>query len=150
MMRTRDTLLAASLLTASLAPAAAAQQNPPGGARLPGARPAQPLTHQVARAARSRASLPRSAVAAYEEPSTDTEKQVAAIWREVLRLDQVGSKDGFLSLGGHSLAAMQIVRRIEEGLGVRLSHRALMLNTSLAQLAAALDAERRPGAPKPG
>lgn len=148
-MRTRDTLLAASLLTASLAPAAAAQQNPPpGGARLPGARPAQPLTHQVARAARSRASLPRGAVAAYEEPATDTEKQIAAIWREVLRVDQVGSKDGFLSLGGHSLAAMQIVRRIEEGLGVRLSHRALMLNTSLSQLAAALDAERRPGAPK--
>ncbi len=36
-------------------------------------------------------------------PSNDTEERLAAIWREVLSLKQVGTQDNFFELGGNSL-----------------------------------------------
>jgi hypothetical protein len=45
------------------------------------------------------------------EPQTELQQQVAAIWREVLNLPQVGLHDDFFALGGHSLLATQIVSR---------------------------------------
>ena len=36
----------------------------------------------------------------YTPPRTPTEEALAAIWRQVLRVERVGAEDGFLQLGG--------------------------------------------------
>ncbi|WP_213781847.1 amino acid adenylation domain-containing protein, partial [Caballeronia sp. dw_276] len=41
----------------------------------------------------------------YVAPRTDTERELAAIWSQVLRIGRVGLHDDFFELGGHSLLA---------------------------------------------
>jgi amino acid adenylation domain-containing protein len=57
----------------------------------------------------------------YLPPQTETEKQLARIWKEVLGLEKVGIRDNFFELGGHSLLAIQIISRINKELGVNIS-----------------------------
>jgi acyl-coenzyme A synthetase/AMP-(fatty) acid ligase/acyl carrier protein len=57
------------------------------------------------------------------EPRTEIEGRVAAIWKDVLSLDQVGIHDNFFELGGHSLLAMQIVSKITESFHLPLALR---------------------------
>ncbi|MGB8130272.1 MAG: non-ribosomal peptide synthetase, partial [Candidatus Angelobacter sp.] len=47
----------------------------------------------------------------YEAPRTSIEKELAAIWAEVLEATQVGRHDNFFDLGGHSLLAVAMVSR---------------------------------------
>ncbi|MGD2088872.1 MAG: amino acid adenylation domain-containing protein [Candidatus Aminicenantes bacterium] len=56
----------------------------------------------------------------YAEPRTETEKQLASIWEEVLGIGRVGIYDNFFQLGGHSLLAIQIISRINKELGVEV------------------------------
>src|SRR6185295_1090728 len=46
--------------------------------------------------------------AAYVAPESPLERLVAAIWSEVLGVPRVGADDGFLDLGGHSLAMLRV------------------------------------------
>ncbi|GMQ80811.1 MAG: acyl--CoA ligase [Rhodothermia bacterium] len=55
------------------------------------------------------------------DPDTDTEKAMIAIWKNVLKLEQIGLDDSYLSLGGDSILVAQILNRVESVLGVRLS-----------------------------
>jgi acyl carrier protein len=50
-------------------------------------------------------------------PQSELEKTIAAIWQEVLGLPQVGTTDNFFDLGGHSLAVVQVQRRLREACG---------------------------------
>src|SRR4029077_13957895 len=63
----------------------------------------------------------------YVPPRTPLEERVAAVWAEVLRLDQVGARDNFFELGGHSLNALQVVGRLGEALGMEVPIRTLFL-----------------------
>ncbi len=80
-------------------------------------------------------------------PSTPLQEQIAAIWREVLGLAQVGLADDFFELGGHSLLATQIVSRSRQACDVELPLRALFEASTLegfsAQVAAAQAAGQR-------
>ncbi|HEU4884066.1 MAG TPA: amino acid adenylation domain-containing protein [Longimicrobium sp.] len=80
-----------------------------------------------------------AAPAAFEPPRTDTERELAAIWREVLKIERVGAHDSFLSLGGHSLMAMQVLSRIYGQMGVQLPLRVLFEAPRLADMAAKID-----------
>jgi acyl carrier protein len=62
-----------------------------------------------------------AAVAAYEPPAGDLEESIARVWREVLKVEQVGTRDNFFDLGGHSLLAVQVHRRLREALSRELS-----------------------------
>lgn len=48
----------------------------------------------------------------YMAPGTDAERQLVAIFSEVLRLEQIGIEDNFLDLGGNSLLAGQAIARV--------------------------------------
>ena len=47
-------------------------------------------------------------------PGTEVERAVAALWCEVLRVPDVGAEDDFFALGGDSIQAATLLRRVEE------------------------------------
>jgi len=69
------------------------------------------------------------------EPSTDLERQLHAIWAEVLGHSDFGITDNFFAIGGHSLAAARLVSRIEQAIGSAPSLAALFQNPSIAGVA---------------
>ena len=68
-------------------------------------------------------------------PRTETEKTLAAIWLELLKLDQIGVNDSFFELGGHSLLAIRAVSRIRDLFEVDLPAQILFENSTIAELA---------------
>ena len=69
------------------------------------------------------------------EPRTEAEQQLVAIWAEVLRRDGIGIYDNFFELGGDSILGMQIVAKAHQS-GLRLTPRQLFQNHTVAELAA--------------
>jgi amino acid adenylation domain-containing protein len=74
----------------------------------------------------------------YVEPRTDTEKQIALVWGELLGLERVGIHDNFFELGGHSLLATRMVVRLREAMQVELPLRTLFEFPTLAAFAEAI------------
>ena len=68
------------------------------------------------------------------EPSTDLERQLHAIWAEVLGHADFGITDNFFAVGGHSLAAARLVSRMEQSIGSSPVLTALFQNPSIAGL----------------
>nr|BFD43331.1 non-ribosomal peptide synthetase [Pseudomonas sp. FFPRI_1] len=58
---------------------------------------------------------------AYIAPQSELEQQVAAIWAQVLEVEQVGMNDNFFELGGHSLLVTAMVSRVQLKLGRQVS-----------------------------
>ena len=56
----------------------------------------------------------------YEAPQGEVEETLAGIWRELLRIEQVGRQDNFFELGGHSLLVLRMLFEIERSLGTAL------------------------------
>ncbi|CAG8999283.1 MAG: Tyrocidine synthase 3 [Candidatus Celerinatantimonas neptuna] len=75
--------------------------------------------------------------AAYEAPQGEAEQILAAIWRELLQVEQVGRNDDFFGLGGHSLMAVQLIERLRQQ-DYQLSVKTLFDDASLRGLACAL------------
>ncbi len=75
------------------------------------------------------------AVQAYEPPQGRIEESLAAIWRELLRVERVGRHDHFFELGGHSLLAMKLAGRIAERLRSRIAVPAVFRFPSLQAMA---------------
>ncbi len=53
----------------------------------------------------------------YEAPKTAVEKQLAAVFEDLLGVDEVGVDDNFFDLGGHSLVAVRLFARIKRDFG---------------------------------
>ena len=69
-----------------------------------------------------RRSLPepgeqRQAEVAYQAPRGELERQIAAVWQEVLEVEQVGVSENFFDLGGHSLHLVRVQTKLRELLG---------------------------------
>ncbi len=72
--------------------------------------------------------------ALYVGPRSALEARMAALWAEVLGVEQVSIHDDFFALGGHSLLGVRLFVRIEEELGRRLPMALLFDYPTVAQL----------------
>jgi amino acid adenylation domain-containing protein len=72
-------------------------------------------------------------------PVTATEKKLAALWCDLLKIDSIGRNDNFFGLGGHSLLVMRAVSRMREAFGVDVQLRNLFERPTVAGLAEVID-----------
>ncbi|HEU4325734.1 MAG TPA: SDR family NAD(P)-dependent oxidoreductase [Roseiflexaceae bacterium] len=63
------------------------------------------------------------------------ERRIAAIWSEVLGIEQVGLHDNFFDLGGNSLNGLQVVARLQQAFQIQLSNVALFEAPTVGALA---------------
>ncbi|EGV18543.1 non-ribosomal peptide synthetase [Thiocapsa marina] len=88
-----------------------------------------------------RKALPAPAQAGAERiarvaPRTQAERALAAIWQDVLSIEEPGIADDFFELGGHSILAARVIARLRDELGIQLPLRRLFENSRLEALAA--------------
>jgi amino acid adenylation domain-containing protein len=72
-------------------------------------------------------------------PRTETEKRVAAIWGELLKLDAIGVHDDFFDLGGDSMAAVALLAHLDETFGLQLELASLFDRPTITGLAELVD-----------
>jgi acyl carrier protein len=73
-------------------------------------------------------------------PRNDTEVQIAELWCEVLRIDQVGIDDNFLDLGGDSLQMLRIISRLRDRFEIDIPLGQIFDSLSVSRLALLVDA----------
>jgi amino acid adenylation domain-containing protein len=76
-----------------------------------------------------------------ELPTTDLERRLAAIWKDLLGLPEVGTRDSFFNLGGHSLLAVRMLQRVTDQIGEALSLRAFYSEPTLHGMVSLLSRE---------
>jgi phthiocerol/phenolphthiocerol synthesis type-I polyketide synthase E len=92
------------------------------------------------RALASRAGHARPALAtAYVAPRNQFEENVAAVWQQVLGIEQVGVHDSFFDLGGHSLLITQLINKLHRTYQVELSIRTLFESPTVAGMAQVIE-----------
>ena len=76
-------------------------------------------------------------------PRTATEKLVAAIWSQILEIEQISVNDDFFDLGGHSLLATQVISRVYQAFNIDLSLRTLFEAPTITEFCALIETARR-------
>lgn len=99
-----------------------------------------PLTGngKVDRKALARLDTPQPKQREQTPPRTQAEKQLHALWCEILNIRELGIHDDFFDLGGHSLLATRMMTRIRDTFSLQLPLRTIFENASIALLAACL------------
>ena len=77
----------------------------------------------------------------FQEPSTPTEKRLAALWQEVLGIERAGVTDNFFELGGDSLRSTQLILLIHEQFEKEIPLAVLLRAPTIARLASVLDGD---------
>ncbi|HBK22674.1 MAG TPA: non-ribosomal peptide synthetase [Planktothrix sp. UBA10369] len=70
----------------------------------------------------------------FTNPTTETEKHLATIWAEVLRLEKVSIHDNFFELGGDSIISIQMISKANQ-MGLQLIPKQLFQYQTIAELA---------------
>ncbi len=86
------------------------------------------------------AALPEPLQRAVEPtpPSNAAQRRVATIWESILDRTSIGVHDDFFALGGHSLAALRIISRLNQEFGTTLTVSVLFEAPTIAALTPAL------------
>ncbi|WP_189386290.1 non-ribosomal peptide synthetase, partial [Pseudomonas brenneri] len=71
---------------------------------------------------------------AYLAPGNALERQLVAIWQDILKLEQVGVTDNFFTLGGDSIISIQVVSRARQA-GIRFTPKDLFQQQTVQRLA---------------
>ena len=93
------------------------------------------------------AALPEPQTSAVEEaevvePRNELEAELAAIWKELLKLEgPVSVHEDFFALGGHSLLAVRLFTEIDRRFGTKLPLTTLFRRSTIEQLAIAIREE---------
>jgi phthiocerol/phenolphthiocerol synthesis type-I polyketide synthase E len=75
----------------------------------------------------------------YLEPTGEAEELLAGIFRELLGIREIGTRDSFFELGGHSLLGLRVLTRVRETFQVDLPLRAIFEAPTVAGLAEMID-----------
>lgn len=76
---------------------------------------------KVDRRALPRPEISDQSILSQSKLTNDTEKLIAGIWSDLIKATgAIGRDDNFFEIGGHSLLALEVVRRVEIATGVRL------------------------------
>ena len=75
----------------------------------------------------------------FRAPETPVEETLAALWRDLLGVDRVGTADDFFALGGHSLLATRLASRLRDRLGVEVSAQLVFHTPTVAAMAAEVE-----------
>lgn len=87
----------------------------------------------------------------YVAPAAGAEARIAAVWADLLGVEQVGALDGFFALGGSSLQAARMIARVNTALGIALPVTTAFTHRTPAALAEAAEAATaRAGVASPG
>lgn len=78
----------------------------------------------------------------YTEPRTEEEKIVAAIWKEVLNIENIDIFSNFFEMGGHSLIAVRVMNKLEQKTGKRLPLSVLFEHSSVETFAKLLNKDK--------
>ena len=74
----------------------------------------------------------------YVAPDNPTQKAIATIFGQALKLEKVGIYDNFFEIGGNSLQATQVMSRLRESFSLELPLRRLFERPTVADLALAV------------
>lgn len=74
-------------------------------------------------------------------PRTQIEQQLAKIWTQILRLENIGIQDNFFDLGGTSVIAVQLFAQIENIFNKTLPLATLLQAGTIEQLASVIEQE---------
>ena len=72
-------------------------------------------------------------------PRTEMEREVAAIWRELLGRERIGVEEDFFALGGHSLLVTQLASRLRRTFGVEFPLSELFAGATVSSIAARVE-----------
>jgi amino acid adenylation domain-containing protein/non-ribosomal peptide synthase protein (TIGR01720 family) len=87
------------------------------------------------------------ALQTYAAPQTETERKLADIWKQLLRLEQVGIHDNFFESGGDSILSIQMVARAGQA-GIAITTKQLFEAQTIAELARLANAQPEVAAPQ--
>ncbi|REG90461.1 non-ribosomal peptide synthetase, partial [Flavobacterium aquicola] len=77
----------------------------------------------------------------YVAPRSETERQLAEIWQNLLGIEQVGIHDDFFELGGHSLLATRLVSMIRKELSKEIEIADIFAYTTISELGTHISAQ---------
>ncbi|MDK2594355.1 non-ribosomal peptide synthetase [Pseudoalteromonas obscura] len=75
----------------------------------------------------------------YVAPTSELERQVCAMWQELLQVEQVGLEDNFFDLGGHSLLAARMYTAIQHQFDIELSMQEVLEQPVVSELVKVID-----------
>ncbi len=85
---------------------------------------------------------------AYVPPRTPLEKYIAAMWRDSLGLDKIGTRDRFFDLGGNSIKAIQFVDQLSNRIGMNVAMPGFFAAPCIADFAKLLERDYAGGLEK--
>ncbi|AZZ81208.1 non-ribosomal peptide synthetase [Gordonia alkanivorans] len=94
--------------------------------------------NSAGKVARRELPLPEVGVAEYVAPESDMEAMVAAVYADVLGLEQISVVESFFELGGNSLSATRVAARLADTLDLDVSVRDLFDTPSVRELVLAV------------
>ncbi|MEO2162683.1 MAG: amino acid adenylation domain-containing protein, partial [bacterium] len=88
----------------------------------------------------------------YTPPGSELEETLVEIWQSVLKVDEVGTRDNFFDLGGHSLSLIRVHGAIQKHLGRKIPMVEMFRFPTVGTLAAFLagDTESQENKPDTG
>jgi len=80
----------------------------------------------------------------FEPLSTETEKRLAEVWRQILHVWPIGATDSFFALGADSLDATQLVTQVEKQFGLEVPASLFVRVPTLARMAFVIESRKIP------
>lgn len=72
----------------------------------------------------------------------ETDRDIVAIWEAILEKENIGIRDNFFDLGGHSLKATRVISRIHEEFGIKMDLKNLFIDPTVEHLSNYIDTIR--------